>query len=54
MLFNVHVVSQEDYEAHLQELEAAGATSDLPLLGGEDANTQAGLESGDKSEEGAE
>jgi cytochrome c oxidase subunit 2 len=44
MLFNVHVVSREDYEAHLQELEDAGQTSDLPLLGGEEANTQDGLE----------
>ncbi len=53
MLFNVHVVSMEDYKAHLQELEDAGATSELPLLGGENAYTQAGL-AGDESEEGAE
>ena len=37
-----------------QELEDAGATSEQPLLGGEYASTQAGLESGDESEEGAE
>lgn len=54
MLFNVHVVSQEDYQAYLQQLEDAGATSDLPLLGGDYASTQTGLESGDESEEGAE
>jgi cytochrome c oxidase subunit 2 len=51
MLFNVHVVSQEDYEAHLQELEDAGQTSDLPLLGGEDAYTQDGLESSEGESE---
>jgi cytochrome c oxidase subunit 2 len=44
MLFTVHVVSREDYEAHLQELEDAGQTTDLPLLGGEEAYTQDGLE----------
>lgn len=54
MLFRVHVVSEADYQAHLEALEAAGATSELPLLGGEYASTQAGLESGDESEEGAE
>jgi len=51
MLFNVHVVSKEDYEAHLQELEDAGQTSDLPLLGGEDAYTQDGLESSEGESE---
>jgi cytochrome c oxidase subunit 2 len=54
MLFDVHVVTQEEYDAHLQELEDAGATSELPLLGGDFASTPAGLESGDESEEGAE
>ena len=54
MLFNVHVVSQADYDAHVQQLADAGATSDLPLLGGDFASTQTGLESGDESEEGAE
>ena len=44
MLFTVHVVSREDYDAHLQELEAAGNTSDLPLIGGQNASTQVGLE----------
>jgi cytochrome c oxidase subunit 2 len=51
MLFEVHVVSREDYDAHLQDLEDAGQTSELPLLGGEDAYTQDGLDSG--SVEGA-
>ena len=50
MLFNVKVVSREDYEQHLQDLEDAGQTSDLPLLGGEDAYTQDGLESEGESE----
>ncbi|WP_028645767.1 aa3-type cytochrome oxidase subunit II [Nocardioides sp. URHA0020] len=50
MLFNVHVVSMEDYQAHLQQLEAAGATSDLPLLGGENATTQAGLDENPEGE----
>lgn len=54
MLFNVEVVSREDYDAHLQELADAGATSDVPLTGGDYASTQAGLESGDETEEGAE
>ncbi len=50
MLFTVHVVSREDYEAHLEELEDAGLTSDLPLLGGQGAYTQDGLESDGESE----
>ncbi|MFC7494783.1 MULTISPECIES: cytochrome c oxidase subunit II [unclassified Nocardioides] len=54
MLFNVRVVSEGDYDAFVQSLEDAGATSELPLLGGDFARTQAGLESGDESEEGAE
>jgi len=54
MLFDVHVVTMEEYEAHLQQLQDAGAESDLPLLGGDFASTQTGLESGDESEEGAE
>jgi cytochrome c oxidase subunit 2 len=51
MLFNVRVVSSADYEAHLQDLEAAGRVSEEPLLGGADARTQAGLGS---SEEGGQ
>jgi cytochrome c oxidase subunit II len=44
MLFTVHVVSQEDYQAHLQDLQDQGLTSDKPLLGGENVSTEAGLE----------
>ena len=54
MLFKVKVVTKEEYEAHLQQLQADGATSEKPLLGGDYASTQTGLESGDESEEGAE
>jgi cytochrome c oxidase subunit II len=46
MLFNVKVVSREEYEAHLQNLVDAGLTTDLPLLGGSEAYTQEGLDSG--------
>jgi cytochrome c oxidase subunit 2 len=52
MLFFVKVVSREDYDAHIAELEEAGQTSDLPLLGGEDAYTQDGL--APQAEEGSE
>jgi len=50
MLFEVHVVSHDAYEQHLQDLEDQGLTSDLPLLGGAEAYTQAGLESGSVEE----
>jgi cytochrome c oxidase subunit II len=50
MLFTVRVVSREDYEAHLQDLQAQGLESDLPLLGGAEAHTQAGLDSKGESE----
>jgi cytochrome c oxidase subunit 2 len=53
MLFNVEVVSQDDYEAYLQSLSDAGADSDAPLLGGDFAYTQAGLDDSDQSDEGA-
>ncbi len=43
MLFNVEVVSVEEYENYLQELEQQGNTSDEPLLGGNFVNEQAGL-----------
>lgn len=43
MVFNVKVVSHDDYEAYLQKQIAAGFSSDQPLLGGSDARTQAGL-----------
>jgi cytochrome c oxidase subunit II len=56
MLFNVEVVSQADYQSYLQSLEDNGATTELPMLGGDFASTQTGLESGEseESEEGAE
>ena len=43
MVFNVTVVTPEDYDAYLQDLEAAGNVSDAPLLGGINASTQQGL-----------
>ena len=48
MLFEVHVVSREDYEAYLGELEEAGNVSDFPLLGGTEAYRQDGLEPGEE------
>ena len=42
MLFNVHVVSRDDYEAHLQDLEDQGLATDRPLLGGQNASTESG------------
>ena len=58
MLFNVKVVSQEEYDAYVaglvDEFEAEGRTPGAPALGGVEASTQAGLESGEESEEGAE
>jgi len=43
MLFNVEVVSRADFDAYLQEKEAAGNVSDAPILGGEAADTASGL-----------
>jgi cytochrome c oxidase subunit 2 len=54
MLFNVEIVEPAAYEQYVQKLADAGQTSTTPLLGGEDARTQAGLESGASSEGGAE
>jgi cytochrome c oxidase subunit 2 len=45
MLFNVKVVSQSDYQSYLQELQSKGGRSDKPLLGGAQADTQAGVNS---------
>jgi cytochrome c oxidase subunit 2 len=52
MLFTVKVVSREDYDQHLQDLTDAGQTSEQPLIGGEEAYTQQGLEQpeGEESE----
>ena len=54
MLFNVKVVSLADYEQYLRDVQADGRVSDTPLLGGADAYTQAGLDSGTESDGGAE
>ena len=54
MLFNVKVVSRADYDLYLKDLAAEGNTSDLPLIGGAEAYTQAGLGSGSESAGGAE
>ena len=51
MLFNVEVVSQEDYDAYLEELAAAGQEADAPVLGGSFVNDQAGLEDSEGSNE---
>jgi len=44
MLFNVEVVSRAEYDAYLADLAATGNVSDAPILGGQYANTQIGLE----------
>ena len=51
MLFNVEVVSPEEYDAYLQDLEAQGNTADEPLLGGSNARDQAGLDTGEEESE---
>ncbi len=51
MLFNVKVVSRADFDAYLQGLEDAGQVSDEPLLGGVNADTQAGLSESEESTE---
>ena len=43
MLFDAKVVSEADYRAYIDELEAKGAVADAPLLGGSDVNTVPGL-----------
>ncbi len=43
MLFNVEVVTRDEFDAYLQDKEAQGNVSEEPLLGGADAVTQAGL-----------
>ena len=44
MLFKVKVVEREEYDAYLDQLAENGAVSDKPLLGGESASTQVGLD----------
>lgn len=53
MLFEVHVVSPEEYDQHLEELKAEGQTGEA--TGGAQADSQAGLESeqAEQAEEGA-
>jgi cytochrome c oxidase subunit 2 len=51
MLFNVSVVSPEDYATYLQGLEEAGRTSEVPLQGGQRAYTPAGLPEDSSAEE---
>ena len=48
MLFNVKVVTSEEYDDYLQGLEDAGQVSDEPLLGGTNASTQQGLPDDDE------
>jgi len=51
MLFNVEVVSPEQYDSYLQDLEAQGNTADEPLLGGAYVRDQAGLGTGEEESE---
>ena len=52
MLFKVKVVSREDYDAYLEGLVDAGNDSELPLIGGDAARTQAGLDTDETEGEG--
>jgi cytochrome c oxidase subunit II len=52
MLFKVKVVSESDYETYLQDLKSAGNEKNLPLLGGSEAHTQDGLNTGTGGEGG--
>lgn len=45
MLFNLKVVTQDEYDAYLADLVAAGEERANPVLGGAHVNTQPGLES---------
>jgi len=51
MLFNVKVVSPEDYEAYLQQLEDEGNYAEAPLLGGSNSTDQEGLAEDDSEGE---
>ena len=48
MLFNVSVVSAEDYDQYLQDLQSEGFESEEPVLGNGQADTQAGLDEDDE------
>jgi cytochrome c oxidase subunit II len=54
MLFNVRVVTAEEYDEYLQGLQDAGFESDAPVLGNGQAYTQAGLGEDDDEEGSAE
>ena len=54
MLFNVRVVSQDEYAAYLADLEAQDFVADEPLLGGANATTQTGLGEDDDQEGASE
>ena len=47
MLFNVKVVSREEYDDYVQSLVDKGDESEKPLTGGKEASTQVGLEGED-------
>ncbi len=53
MLFNVKVVSRDEYDDYLEQQAATGNVSEDPVLGGAYANTQVGLED-EAAEEGSE
>ena len=44
MIFNVKVVPRAEYDAYLAAKYASGDTSDKPLCGGQNAETQAGID----------
>jgi cytochrome c oxidase subunit II len=48
MLFNVNVVTQADYEAHLRDLESQGNVSDAPIIGGKYADLEVGADLSDE------
>jgi cytochrome c oxidase subunit 2 len=51
MIFNVKVLSRDDYDDYLQELADEGNISDEPVLGGKYATTQVGKETTEEGEE---
>jgi len=51
MLFNVEVVSPDDYESYLQDLEDQGNYAEEPLLGGSNVVDQAGLDDHEEESE---
>lgn len=54
MLFNVKVVSPEDFDQYLRDLQDAGYESEEPVTGGAQADQQAGLGQDDDEEGGSE